>query len=136
MGAMVINEQRCRPRGTALNVLVKTRWFRFLLAGGTNTVISQSVLLLLLGWMPVAAATLLSQLVHGCCGYATSARAVFGCQGSPWRYGALFGLSWLVQWLALAILLEAGLPRLQAVVVLVPVLALSSYVLQRQLVFR
>ena len=45
-------------------------------------------------------------------------------------------LSWLLQWQALAGLLRAGLPRSQAVALLVPVLALTSYGLQKRLVFR
>jgi len=111
-------------------------WLRFLVAGASTTVMSQGLLILLLNVAPVAAAAFLSQLAHATCGYFTSAKAVFGCSGSPWRYGTLFGLSWLVQWLALAALLRSGWPRLHAVAALVPVLAISSYALQRKLVFR
>jgi putative flippase GtrA len=108
----------------------------FLLAGGGNTLLSQGLLVLLLAWLPVAAATLLSQLVHGCSGYCTSRFGVFRRRGSPWPYAAVVATSWLVQWQALRVLLAAGLNRPMAVAVLVPVLALSSYALQRRLVFR
>jgi hypothetical protein len=111
-------------------------WLRFLVAGAGTTLISQGLLIVLLNVAPVAAAAFLSQLTHATCGYFTSAKAVFGCSGSPWRYGALFGLSWLMQWLALSSLLRNGWPRLYAVAALVPVLAISSYGLQRKLVFR
>lgn len=116
--------------------IINQRWFRFALAGTGNTLVSQALLLLLLGVIPVAAATLVSQIVHACCGYLTSAKAVFGRAGSPWRYGAVVAMSWLLQWQALAGLLRAGLPRTLAVALLVPVLALTSYGLQRRLVFR
>ncbi len=107
-----------------------------MLTGTGNTLLSQGALLLLLGVLPVLVATLLSQLLHAGCGYLTSSRAVFGCNGSPWRYAVVVALSWLLQWQALAGLLRAGLPRAQAVALLVPVLALSSYQMQRRLVFR
>lgn len=113
--------------------LARQRWFRFLVAGTANTLVSQGVLL---GVLPVIAATLLSQLLHAGCAYLTSARAVFGCSGSPLRYGLVVALSWLLQWQTLAGLLRAGLPRVQAVALLVPVLALTSYGLQRRLVFQ
>ena len=112
------------------------RWFRFALAGAGNTLLSQALLVLLLGVIPVGAATLVSQVVHACCGYLTSAKAVFGRAGSPWRYGAMVAVCWLLQWQALAGLLRAGVPRALAVAVLVPVLAFTSYGLQRRLVFR
>lgn len=48
----------------------------------------------------------------------------------------MVALSWLLQGQALAGLLRTGLPQTQAVVVLVPMLALISYGLQRRLVFR
>jgi len=110
-------------------------WLRCLLAETGTTVMSQGQLILLLNVAPVASAALLSQLAHATCGTFTTAKAVVGCSGSPWRYGTLFGLSWLVQWLALAALLRSGWPRLHTVAALVPVLAISSYALQRKLVF-
>jgi len=105
-------------------------------AGAGTTVISQGLLILLLNVTPVAAAAFLSQLAHATCGTFTSTKAVCVCSGSPWRYGTLFSLSWVVQWLALAALLRIGWPRLHAVAPLVPVVAISSYALQRKLVFR
>ena len=94
----------------------RQRWFRFVVAGTANT--------------------LVSQLLHAGCGYLTIARGVFGCSGSPQRYVLGVALSWLLQWQALAGLLRAGLPRSQAVALLVPVLAITSYGLQKRLVFR
>ena len=117
-------------------LVTSQRWFRFALAGTGNTLLSQALLVLLLGVIPVGAATLVSQVVHACCGYLTSAKAVFGRAGSPWRYGAMVAVCWLLQWQALAGLLRAGLPRTLAVALLVPVLAFTSYGLQRRLVFR
>lgn len=117
-------------------LLTSQRWFRFVVAGTGNTLLSQALLVLLLGVIPVAAATLVSQMVHACCGYLTSAKAVFKRVGTPWRYWAVVAMSWLLQWQALASLLRAGLPRTLAVALLVPVLALTSYGLQRRLVFR
>lgn len=107
-----------------------------MLTGTANTLVSQTALILLLGVLPVIATTLLSQLLHAGCGYLTSARSVFGCSGSPQRYVLVVALSWLLQWQALASLLRAGLLRSQAVVLLVPVLAITSYGLQRRLVLR
>ena len=117
-------------------LLTSQRWFRFVVAGAGNTLLSQALLVLLLGVIPVGAATLVSQVLHACCGYLTSAKAVFKRVGSPWRYGAMVAVCWLLQWQALAGLLRAGLPRTLAVAMLVPVLALTSYGLQRRLVFR
>ena len=48
----------------------------------------------------------------------------------------MVAVCWLLQWQALAGLLRAGLPRTLAVALLVPVLAFTSYGLQRRLVFR
>ena len=80
--------------------------------------------------------TLLGQLLHAGCGYFTSARAVFRCKGSPWRYSVVVALSWLLQWHALVNLLRAGLPRPQAVAFLMPLMALTAYGMQMRLVFR
>lgn len=133
---ILIDEQRQRSTAMARKPSFIQTWLRFLAAGAGTTLMSQVLLILLLNVAPVAAAAFLSQLAHATCGYFTSAKAVFRCSGSPWRYGTLFGLSWLVQWLALAALLQNGWPRLHAVAALVPVLAISSYALQRKLVFR
>ncbi len=130
------NEQRQRSTAMARKPRLNQSWLRFLVAGAGTTLISQGLLIALLNVAPVAAAAFLSQLAHATCGYFTSTKAVFGCSGSPWRYGALFSLSWLVQWLALASLLRSGWPRLYVVAALVPVMAISSYGLQRKLVFR
>ncbi|WP_231856332.1 GtrA family protein [Synechococcus sp. MIT S9508] len=116
--------------------LGRQRRFRFVVAGTANTLVSQGALLVLLGALPVISATLLSQLLHAGCSYLTSARAVFGCSGSPQLYVLVVTLSWLMQWQALAVLLRAELQRSHAVAMLVPVLALTSYSLQRRLVFR
>ena len=75
--------------------LTSQRWFRFALAGAGNTLLSQALLVLLLGVIPVGAATLVSQVLHACCGYLTSAKVVFGRAGSPWRYGAIVAVCWL-----------------------------------------
>ncbi|MBM5796710.1 MAG: hypothetical protein FJ060_00825 [Cyanobacteria bacterium K_Offshore_0m_m2_072] len=116
--------------------LLKQRWLRFVVIGVGNTLVSQGLLVLLLAIAPVAAATLISQLVHAWCGYLTSAKAVFGAGGSLWRYGVIVAGSWFVQWQALLMLLGAGIQRVWAVALLVPILAITSYWFQKHLVFR
>jgi putative flippase GtrA len=108
----------------------------FVLTGGANTLISQGMLVLLLTWLPVGQATLISQILHAGSGYCSSRWAVFQRRGSPLHYGLVVLVSWGVQWQALNALLANGLGRTAAVALLVPPLALWSYVLQRKLVFR
>jgi putative flippase GtrA len=55
----------------------------FVLVGGANTLISQSLLVLLLAWLPVGSATLISQLLHAGSGYCSSRWVVFQRRGSP-----------------------------------------------------
>jgi putative flippase GtrA len=108
----------------------------FVLVGGANTLISQGLLVLLLAWLPVGSATLISQLLHAGSGYCSSRWAVFQRRGSPLHYALVVLASWGLQWQALKALLATGLSRPAAVALLVPPLALWSYVLQRKLVFR
>ena len=64
----------------------RQRWFRFVVAGTAITLVSQGALRVLLGVLPVIAATLLRKLLCAGCGYLTSARAVYSCSGIPQGY--------------------------------------------------
>jgi len=121
---------------TTVSSLFKQRWLRFVVIGVGITLFSQGLLVLLLAIAPVGAATLISQLVHAWCGYLTSAKAVFGTGGNPWRYGVIVAGCWFVQWQALVMLLGAGVQRVWAVALLVPILAITSFCFQKHLVFR
>lgn len=108
----------------------------FLLAGGTITLLSQGALVVMLVWLPVGAATLISQLLHAFSGYWSSRWGAFQRPGQPVQYALVALSSWLLQWQIIKILLTAGYSDGVAVVLVLPALALWSFVLQRRFVFR
>ena len=109
---------------------------RFIFAGALTTLLSQALLIFLLNFSPIYIAVLVSQFFHATLGYFFSSKMVFSKSGRFIRYGILFFCSWLFQWIALSSLIMNGWSRLNAISAIVPVMALSSYLLQRNLVFR
>lgn len=113
---------------------------RFLLFGGLNVLITNAALQLLLPLLPIGLATLVSQLINFGLGYVLYGKGVFRVdrlgQRSAAAYALVSALVWGVNWAGIGLLSGAGLQRNLAALLLVPVLPLISYGLQKRFVFR
>jgi len=114
---------------------------RFLLYGTLNVGVTNLLLQLLL-WFHLATglATLLSQLLNVGLGYVLYGTQVFEAPSlgrrSAATYGLLALLLWWCNWGGIQGLAAMGWPRNWAALVLVPVLAVISYLAQKTVVFR
>ena len=113
---------------------------RFLLYGGLNVLITNAALQLLLPLLPIGLATLLSQLINFGLGYVLYGKGVFRVdrlgRRSAAAYGLVSALVWGVNWGGIRLLSGEGVNRNLAALLLVPVLPLISYGLQKRFVFR
>ena len=113
---------------------------RFLLYGGLNVLITNAALQLLLPLLPIGLATLLSQLINFGLGYVLYGKGVFRVdrlgRRSAAAYGLVSALVWGVNWGGIRLLSGEGVNRNLAALLLVPVLPLISYSLQKRFVFR
>jgi putative flippase GtrA len=116
-----------------------SRFVRFLLVGGLNTVVGYSLFagFILLGANSLAAltgATVLGILFN----FASTGRLVFG--GGNARllppFLAVYGAQFLLNWAALNMLERAGLSPLLAQLLLLPPLAVATFLMMRRFVFR
>lgn len=107
--------------------------------GIANVLITNLVLQLALLLMPISLATLLSQSVNVSLGFVLYGRYVFRVQRlrkrSAWRYLLLAMLLWWSNWLGINLIAGVGVTRNLAAVLMVPLLAILSYVAQKRLVF-
>jgi putative flippase GtrA len=116
---------------------------RFGAAGLANVLVTNLVLQLLL-WMhslPAWLCTLTSQLVNGGIGYVLYGKWVFRAHGlrqsqPAWRYALTQALLWLLNWSLIGVGHELGLQRNIAALLAVPPLAVVSYVIQKQWIFK
>lgn len=112
---------------------------RFLAYGTLNVAITNACLQLLLLIAPIGLATLCSQLVNFSLGYVLYGRSVFRValgRRSAAAYGLVTALLWGLNWGGILLLSVAGLGRNLAALLMVPILPLISYGLQRRYVFR
>lgn len=115
------------------------QFIRFLVAGCINTLFGYGVfsLLVLAGLGPdisLLVATVAGVLFN----YFTTGKIVFAARGwgrLPW-FAAVYSLTFLTNLLSLRGLIAAGMPSLLAQAVLLPVIVVLSFVLNKFLVFR
>lgn len=115
----------------------KRRFFAF---GLLNIAITNGLLQLLLAInLATGQATLFSQLLNLGLGYVVYGTQVFRVerlgQRSAFAYGALALLLWWGNWAGISTLAHLGWSRRFASVALIPVLAASSYLAQKYVVF-
>ena len=116
---------------------------RFGLAGVINVLLTNLVLQVLLASniVDIAIATLLSQAVNACLGYAIYGKLVFGAQGLRRKKPIIrYSLIMIGMWLLNTVGIEFGsalnLSKNVAAILMVPCLAVLSYIAQKYWVFR
>jgi putative flippase GtrA len=112
---------------------------RFLFYGLLNVALTNALLQVLLRLLPIGLATLLSQLLNVGLGYVLYGKKVFAVKRFHTASAAAYGLMalglWLINWAGIHQLSQWGLSRGMAALLLIPVLALISYGVQKTLVF-
>ena len=115
---------------------------RFGAAGIANVAVTNLVLqvLLLVPALPSWLCTLISQLINGTAGYILYGKFVFRATslrrikpGSRYAIGQL--ALWLLNWGGLILGERAGLPRSFTAILAIPILAITSYTIQKYWVF-
>jgi len=113
---------------------------RFLGYGALNVLLTNLVLQGLLLVLHTGLATLLSQLLNMGLGFVLYGKRVFRVERlqkrAALRYGLLAVVLWWANWAGITGLVGWGLQRNLAALLLVPVLAGLSYVIQKSLVFQ
>ena len=118
---------------------------RFGLAGIANVIATNILLQLLLGnqLLPTGLATLVSQLLNGCFGYAIYGGWVFRSRDireirSGILYSAMMVLLWSFNTIGIHILTGSGVlsNRNVAALIMIAPLAILSYLLQKHFIFR
>ena len=111
-------------------------FIRFLIAGIVNTFLSNYILLILLSSLTVGSATFVSQIFHAVGGYLASKYGVFNRSGSPILYALLVFFSWVTQWFLLKTMIDLSIRPIFAISILIPILATTSFLTQKTLIFK
>ena len=111
-------------------------FFRFLVFGLLNTLTSYIFLLIIINYIPLVLATLSSSLLHLFLAYFFGVSKIFKKFASPLKFIIFYLIAWLLQWFLLDILLKLGLSKELSIILLIPVLALNSFFLQKKFVFK
>ena len=116
---------------------------RFGVAGIINVIITNAALQTLLAsnLASVAVATLISQSINTILGYAIYGKLVFGAKGLRGkepviRYGVLMITMWLLNAAGIELGTALSLSKNSAAILMVPCLAVLSYISQKYWVFR
>ena len=115
---------------------------RFGAAGLGNVAVTNLVLqlLLLIPALPSWLCTLISQLINGIAGYFLYGKFVFHATSlRDIRPGARYAICqlalWLLNWGGLILGETIGLPRSLAAILAIPILAITSYTVQKKWIF-
>lgn len=112
---------------------------RFLFYGLLNVALTNALLQILLRLLSIGLATLLSQFLNVGLGYVLYGKKVFAVKRLHATSAAIYGMMavglWLINWAGIHQLSHWGLSRGMAALLLIPVLALISYGVQKTLVF-
>ncbi len=113
---------------------------RFGAAGLSNILLTNGALqLLLYHHVPVLTATLVAQLFNGIYGYISYGKIAFRSSllnGSTLvRYSLMATGLWLSNWAGIQLFVQQGIPKSVGALLMVPLLALSSFVVQSMWVF-
>jgi len=90
----------------------------------------------LINSIPVGIATFISQVFHAFFAYFLSIVKIFKKKGNPIIFIILYLIAWLLQWFLIIFFLNLGISKLISIVILIPLLALNSYLLQKKFVFK
>lgn len=121
--------------------IVGGRKRRFGIAGILNILITNIILQLSLSaGMSIAISTLTSQIFNGLCGYFLYGTLVFRQGNSrtwvtPLRYGVMFMGLWFSNWAGISFLHNWVTSRNVAAILMIPLLAILSYITQKYWVF-
>lgn len=119
-----------------IKLFLKKKFYKFIVGGILNTILSSLFLLLLLEITNVGIATLITDLFHAFLAYFISSRSIFNKKGRSIKYIVFIILAWLLEWYLLESLINLNFSKLISIIILAPFLALISYFLQRFYVFR
>lgn len=113
---------------------------RFGAAGVSNVLLTNGALQLLLHHhVPVMTATLIAQIFNGIYGYISYGKIAFRSSlfkaSTLGRYSLLATGLWLSNWAGIQLLVQQGIPKSVGALLMVPLLALSSFVVQSVWVF-
>ena len=110
--------------------------FKFIFFGLINTCLSNYLLIFLISFLPIGFATLASQICHALLGYLSNKYGVFKSKGNPRSYALLVISSWVTQWIILKTIINLGLSPKVAIIIVIPILALTSFTIQKTIIFR
>ena len=119
-----------------LNLLQTKSFIKFIFFGTLLTILSQSILLFLLLFLPIGLATAFTQILHNYLGFLTYKYGVFKRDGKPLTYILLVMLSWVMQWFLIKTIINLGLSSSNAVLVTIPFLAVLSFIFQKSIIFK
>ena len=108
----------------------------FIFFGVINTILSNSLLLLLLAILPIGISAFFSQIFHAFLGYISNKYVVFKRTGNTSSYVTLVILSWLMQWILLKIIMYYGVQKEVAILFTIPIIAISSFTIQKTIIFK
>ncbi len=112
---------------------------RFVFWGFINIVLTNLVLQLLLLILNVSFATFISQIINATLGYLLYAKKVFRVEKYNYRsalfYLLLVLIIWNLNWKFIEKLIYLGLNKNLAALLLIPFLAIISYISQRYIIF-
>jgi hypothetical protein len=125
---------------SAEKVVVRGLKRRFLLYGAVNVFVTNICLQGLLLLVPIALATMFSQLVNLGLGYVLYGKAVFRVarftRRSAGAYAVLASLLWWLNWFGITVLVGHGFGKNLSAILMIPILPVISYSIQKALIFR
>ncbi len=116
--------------------IISRSFQKFIFFGVINTILSNSLLLLLLSILPIGISTFLSQIFHAFLGYISNKYGVFKRKGNTSSYFILVILSWLIQWILLKIIMYYGVQKEFAILFIIPIIAIISFTIQKSIIFK
>ena len=117
--------------------IIKSKSFiKFIFFGALITFLSNITLLFFLFIFPLSISTFISQILHAYLGYLANKYGVFKRKGKPIAYILLVLASWLIQWILIKSITILGLSSSLAVLIVIPFLAIFSFINQKYLIFR
>ncbi len=113
---------------------------RFLFYGAVNVFITNLFLQGLLLLLPIALATMLSQMINLGLGYVLYGKAVFRVarftRRSAGAYAVLASLLWCLNWFGITVLVDQGFGKNFSAILMIPILPVISYSIQKSLIFK
>ena len=135
---MLVDQGRSQNPRMFVNSMLTPQFLRFVMVGVLNTCFGYSVFALLV-WLgaPYQLATAISTLAGIAFNFQTTGRLVFS--GAPWprliRFAAVYALIYLLNISGIALLLRLDVNVYVAYALLIPPLAVLTYLLHKKFVF-